>query len=285
MSSGARDEHELVNVPDRFRALGAQARREALRDLWRARGVLWSLTRRELLSRYRQSLLGVGWAVVTPLATVAVFWFLQRARLLEAPAYDLPYPVFVYAGLLPFQLFQAGVVRGATALSAAPALVSRVRFPRELLVLTALASATFDFVVGCLPLLALAAAAGVAPRWTALLAPLALLPLLLLALGLGLVLSVLNAIVRDLHRVLAPALMLCLFLTPVFYAPAVEGAGRWLALLNPLAPAVDGFRQLVFTGGLADPGLLALSAAAGLGAAIVGWHAFQVTVPRAAELV
>lgn len=282
--AGGLDE-ELVNVPDRYRALGARARRQALRELWDARGVVFALTRRELLSRYRQSLLGIGWAVLTPVATVAVFWFLQRARMLEAAAHGLPYPVFVYAGLLPFQLFQAAVVRGSTALVAAPALVSRVRFPREALVLTAAASAAFDFAIGCLPLLVLAAAYGVTPGWGAVLALLPLAALVALALGLGLVLSVVNAIVRDLPRVLAPALMLWLFLTPVFYAPVATGAGRWLQWLNPVAAPVDAFRQLAFAGRLEDPAALLLSGAVGLVALAFGWHAFQVTVPRAAELV
>ena len=276
---------EFRTIHARYRALGWQAWAEALRALWGAREVLVRMTWREVASRYRQSVLGPGWALVTPLVTIGVFAFLHRARLLDVEGLAGDPGLFVCAALLPWQLLHACLTRSTQALVAQPGLVGRVRFPREVLVLSAVASALVDFLVSLVVLGGFFLALGRAPAATALLLPLPVLGLLVLGSALGLLLSVVNAVFRDVGRLVPLAATLWLFLSPVFYPPASQGPGLWLNWLNPAAPFLANCRSLLLEGRMVLPGELAVAALVSLLLLCGGWRVFQVMAPRAAELV
>lgn len=276
---------EYVNRPDRFVSLGARAWRDGLRDLVAGREILAGLLRRDIASRYRQSLLGLGWAVLTPLAMVLVFYFLHRANLLTSGSPGAPLGLWLYVGVLAWQFFQAALTRTTTALSSQPELVNRVRFPREILVLAALGGALFDFVLGAAVLVPFFAIQGVVPAWTAVLLPLLLLLQVLFSLVLGLILAVLNGALRDLASIVPLAGLLWMFLTPVVYPPATEGFAALLSWLNPMAPIVVAWRDLAFTGTLTMPGQLAVATLLTLALLPVAWRYFQVMLPRVAETI
>lgn len=276
---------EFENVPARYRALGWRAWREALAALWGAREVLVRLTHREIAARYRQSLLGPGWALVTPLVTIGVLVFLRRAELLGVGGPGDDPGLFVCAALLPWQLLHACLTRGTQALVAQPGLVGRVRFPREVLVLSCVGSALFDYLVSLLVLAGFFLALGRAPAPTALLLPLPLLGLTVLGCALGLLLSVINAVLRDVGRLVPLGATLWLFLSPVFYPPAASGPGAWLNWLNPAAPLLANCRSLLLDGQLVLAPQLAVASLVALALLGLAWRLFQVLAPRAAELI
>jgi len=271
--------HEFVNRPNRFRAPGAF--RDALRELAKSRDAVWELIWRDVASRYRQSFLGLGWAILTPLALVLVFVYLRGVDVVNGGPTDVPYPLFLYTGLLPWQLMQAAVTRMTGCLVANPTLVTRVRFPREIVVIASMGGAVFDFVLGTIVLAGFFVWYGVAPQWTVVFAPLLLAVQMAFALGLGLVLSVLNGALRDIANMVPLGMVLWMFLTPVLYP---RGA-PWMDWINPMSPFVVAFRDLAFTGSLSTPGPLAVATIATLVLLPLAWRLFQVMLPRVAETI
>jgi lipopolysaccharide transport system permease protein len=276
---------EFVNRPDRFNALGLAAWREGLRDLVAGIEICTSLIRRDIASRYRQSLLGVGWAVLTPLAMVSVFFFLDRADLMNGGETATPKALWLYVGLLPWQFFQASLTRTTQSLTSQPQLVGRVRFPREILVFAALGGALFDFVLGLVVLALFFVGFGVLPAWTIAFVPLLLVLQLMLSAAFGMVLGVLNGALRDLGSVVPLLALLWMFLTPIVYTPAIEGPGTILNWINPMTPIIVTWRDLLLDGTVTMPLQLAVVFVVTCIALPLGWRFFHVFLPRVTESI
>ena len=219
--------------------------RSDLRELWQARELFLHLTLRDIQVRYKQTILGVGWSVFQPLATVVVFavfvgWMGRVAE--GVPDYTL----FVLAGVLPWTFFANGLSNAANSLVANERLVTKTYFPRVLLPGANVGAALFDFLVGLLVLGVWVAVAGPAPTWRLLLAPVVVFLLGLTAFGFGTLLSALVAAQRDFRHVLGFGVQLWMFATPCIYLPPdrypIGPAARdWLAL-NPAYGLVLNFR-------------------------------------------
>lgn len=270
---------EFVNRPNRFRSPGAF--RDALRELANSRDAVWQLIWRDVASRYRQSFLGLGWAILTPLALVLVFVYLRGVDVVNGGPTNVPYPLFLYTGLLSWQLMQGAVSRMTGCLVANPTLVTRVRFPREIVVLASMGGAIFDFVLGTIVLAGFFVWYGVTPEWTMLFAPLLLAVQMAFALSLGLVLSVLNGALRDIANMVPLGMTLWMFLTPVLYP---RGA-PWMDWLNPMSPFLVAFRDLAFTGQLTMVGPLIAAVVVTAVALPLSWRLFHVMLPRVAETI
>ncbi|MDP3639358.1 MAG: ABC transporter permease [Azonexus sp.] len=220
----------------------------------RHRALLRQFMRREVLGRYRGSLLGLGWAFVLPLAMLAVYTFVFAGvfRLRWPGAEEAGGVVFalrLFAGLIVFQLVAEVLGRAPTLVTAQPNLVKKVVFPLELLPFVSLGVALFHFAVSVALLLVAVLLVEQHLPVTALLAPLAILPLLPLLLGLGFLLAALGVFVRDIATIIGVGVNLLLFLSPVFYS--VESlAPRWQfwMRLNPLTPAIEDLRRTLFAG-------------------------------------
>ncbi len=240
--------------------------RADLAELWRFRELLWHLTLRDVKIRYKQTILGVGWSVAQPLATMLVFavfigWMGKVAEGVE------DYTLFVLAGVLPWTFFANSVTTAANSLVVNEKLVTKTYFPRVLLPASCVGAALFDFLVGAVLLAVWVAVAGPAPTWRLVLAPAAVVLLALTALGVGSLLSALIAAQRDFRHLLSFGMQLWMFATPSIYLPAekapVGPAVRgWLAV-NPAEGLVRNFRAAVL-GTPPDWPALALSAAVGL---------------------
>lgn len=220
----------------------------------RHRALLRQFLRREVLGRYRGSLLGLGWAFVLPLAMLAVYTFVFAGvfRLRWPGAEEsggVAFALRLFAGLIVFQLFAEVLGRAPTLVTAQPNLVKKVVFPLELLPFVSVGAALFHFAVSVALLLAAVLLIEQRLPVTALLAPLAVLPLLPLLLGLSLLLAALGVFVRDIATIVGVGINLLLFLSPVFYS--VESlAPRWQfwMRLNPLTPAIEDLRRTLFAG-------------------------------------
>lgn len=246
------------------------------------RRLIWLLIRRDISVRYRQSILGYVWAVVPPLLTVATFAFLNASRVIPIGNTRIPYVAFALWGLSVWQLF-AGCLSACTAsLVASGALVTKVNFPREALVIAALGQPVFDFCVRLLPVIAVFVWYGVMPHWGVVFVPLLLLIVTLLALGFGFVLSIANIVFRDTSNGLGMALTVGMFLTPVLYPAPVRWPFFLVNVLNPLSPFVTATQDLIAIGYISRPEMLVAACLFSFALAFGGWHAFHVTIPRVA---
>lgn len=252
-----------IRPPGRWPALG-------LGELWQARELLLFLAARDLRVRYKQTALGVGWAVLQPLLAMGVFTVVF-GQLAGLPSDGLPYPLFALAGLLPWQLFAYSLTQASQSLVAEQRLITKVYFPRLVVPLAAVLGGLADFAVAfALLLLGVAgyALAGhpVALGWGLLAVPGFVLLVLLAATAVGLWLSALNVQYRDVRYTLPFLTQLWLYASPIAYPSSlVPERWRWAFGLNPLAGAADGFRWAVAGGPPPDAGLVIASAtAAGL---------------------
>lgn len=230
-----------------------------LRELWRYRELLFFLALRDIKVRYKQTVLGVAWAVAQPLTTMAVF-ALFIGRLAGVANGVENYPLFVFAGMVAWTFFGNTVSNAANSVVANERLVTRIYFPRLVIPLATVGVGIFDLVIASLLLAALMVAYGVAPGWSVLMLPMVVLMLAVAAAGVGILLSALIVAQRDFRYVLTFGVQLWMFATPSLYLPA-ESLGPTAQTYLPLNPAyglVVAFRQ------------------AALGTAI-DWYAFGVS--------
>lgn len=217
-------------------------------ELWRARGLIALFALRDLRVRYKQAVLGVAWVVVQPVVTVLAFTVVFD-RLVDVPSGDLPYPVFALAGLLGWTYLTGCISRGSEVLVNNTALVTKVYFPRLIAPLASLLPPLVDLVIGLVLLAALSLAYGVVPGPQLLLLPVWLALLVLTALGVVCLLAALNVRYRDVRQIVAPALQILLFLSPVAYSYAtVSDSTRLLASLNPVVGVLEFGRWVLVDG-------------------------------------
>lgn len=247
--------------------------RQAVRDLWAVREVVVSLAQRDFLVRYKQTFLGVLWAVFTPLALVVVFTVLFD-RVASVATGGAPYALFAYLGLLPWTFLSTSLSQGSLSLEANRHLLNRVAFPREVFPVATVAVAAVDMLIASSVLVVLFAAYGVAPRATSVWVPLLLAVHLAFVLGLALVTSVGVVYARDLRHLVPIVLQIGLFATPVAYGmEAVPGGWRVAySVVNPMAPVIDGLRRTVLWGSAPQWDLL-VAAAVGAAAVLTGGYA------------
>lgn len=214
-----------------------------LRELWRYRELLLILTWRDVKVRYKQTVLGAAWAVLQPFATMVVF-SLFFGRVAEMPAGGMPYPLFVFAGLLPWFFFANAITSASQSVVGNQALVTKVYFPRLLIPLSAAGPHLIDLGIGFAMLLVMMLIYGVMPGATLLLTPLLILALVVAALGMGILLSALTVAYRDFRHVVPFLVQLWMFATPVVYmqVDAIGPRGRLLLPLNPAYGVIANFR-------------------------------------------
>ena len=240
-----------------WRALG-------LRELWDYQELLWFLVWRDVKVRYKQTVLGVGWAILQPVATMVVF-SLFFGRLAGVPSDSLPYPIFSFAGLVPWTFFSQGLSQSANSVVGSQNLITKVYFPRPVIPIAAVLAGLIDFVLAFVVLLAMMLAYGTVPGPEALALPLLLLLALVTALGAGLWLSALNVRYRDVRYAVPFLSQLWLFLTPIAYPSSLLGEPwRTVYGINPMAGVVDGFRWALLGTGKPPGPMLAASVLAAL---------------------
>ncbi len=213
-----------------------------LRGIWECRELLFFLAWRDLKARYAQTTIGFAWAIVQPLAMMLVFTvvFSNFAKL---PSDGVPYPLFVYAALLPWGYFSKSLDRSSFSIVVESNLISKVYFPRIIVPISATFVGLVDFAIAFLLLLMMMAFYGVMPSWEALLIPMFLLLIVLTSLAVSLWLAALFVRFRDIGAAMPLVTQMWMFATPVVYpASLVPEQWRWLYYLNPLVGVIEGFR-------------------------------------------
>ena len=226
------------------------------KDLWAHRELLYFLTWRDVKVRYKQTLLGATWALLQPLLLMLIFTFVF-GRLVGVKSEGVPYPLFAYAGLLPWMFFTNAVTNSGNSLIGNANLIKKVYFPRIIIPTAAVAAGLVELGIGFLLLIVLMFYYGVGLQLSLLLLPLLMVLVAVLALGVGMWMSALNVKYRDVRYALPFLMQVWLFASPVIYP--VPERWRWLLALNPMTGIVQGFR-VAFFGRPVDWGTLGLSA-------------------------
>lgn len=212
------------------------------RDLWAYRELLFFLTWRDIVVRYKQTVLGVAWAVIQPFFTMVVF-SIFFGRLAGVPSDDVAYPIFTYVALLPWNYFAASLGGSANSLVGNANLIRKVYFPRLVIPIASVISGLVDFAIAFIVLLGMMVYYGIWPTKAVFLLPLFLLLALVTALGVGMWFSALNVKFRDVRYIIPFLTQFWMFATPVVYPSSLlDEPWRTLYGLNPMVGVVEGFR-------------------------------------------
>ncbi|RXZ33762.1 ABC transporter permease [Oxalobacteraceae bacterium CAVE-383] len=241
-----------------------------IRELWNFRELLWILVTRDIKIRYKQTAIGILWALLQPLLTMVVFSVIF-GKLGSLPSDNVPYPVFVMTALLPWQLFAKALTQGSASMVTMGGMMGKIYFPRLIAPLSAVLSGTVDFVIALTILISMMVWYGVWPGWEILLAPLFVLLGLASAMAVALWLSAINAKYRDVQQAMPFLTQIWMFITPVIYPTSMIPHGwKWLFVLNPMVSVIDGFRWSLLGVRPPDMASLALSSLSVLVLAVSG---------------
>ena len=217
-----------------------------LRDLWAFRELLYFLTWRDVKVRYKQTELGVAWAIIQPLFTMLIFT-LFFGRLAGVPSDNVPYPIFAFTGLLAWTFFSNAITNSGNSLVGSAHLITKVYFPRMIIPGAAVAAGLVDFAIAFVILVLLMIYYGVGITLNILMFPVMVVLTTLLALGTGMWLSALNVKYRDVRYALPFMVQLWMYLSPVIYPTSFLPAKlRSLLLLNPMTGIIEGYRSALF---------------------------------------
>jgi lipopolysaccharide transport system permease protein len=254
-------------------------------DLWRYRELFTILAWRDVSVRYKQTVIGVLWAVIRPLLTAAIFTvvFGRIARLPSDKA--TPYALMVFAGMLPWSLFSGALLEGSNSLITNANLIGKVYFPRLIIPMATMATAIVDFIIGLVILAGMMVYWNVAPTWRLLMLPAFTLLALLASLGPALWIAAMNVKYRDFRYIIPFAVTIGLYLSPVGFSSALIPP-RWQLLyaVNPIVGVIDGYRWSIFGAPLFLPGV-ALSLAISLFCLWRGIRRFRITERTFADLI
>lgn len=279
MSSETKEASATVYTPASVMRSPGQLASSMLRDLRASRELAWRLTVRDISARYRQSILGILWAFILPVATAGLFVFLNRSGVLSIGATEIPYAAFALFGTVLWATFVESLNTPMSKLTGNRAMLSQVNFPREALLLTAFAQVLFGFSIRLVVLVVTFLIFGLEPTWGLLLFPLAVLMLMLLGFVIGMALTPVSLLYSDIAQGLSAIMSFWIFLTPVIYPPPEQGMLAVIIKINPVGPMLVGARDLATLGTMPDVVPYVIIAGLTIIALPVMWVYYRVSLP------
>jgi len=248
--------------------------KEIVGEQYEFRELLYQMTRRDLLLRYKQTIMGFGWAIFMPLVNTAVFSVIfTRVAPLQT---DIPYPLFAYSGLVAWNFSASSLRFAVTSLTSNSSLVTKVYFPREIFPISAVAVSTVDFAVGSTVLIAMMIYYRIVPTAAVLALPLVFAVHAVFTLAISLLLAMGNLFYRDIKYLFDIALTIWMFLTAVLYpVDQIGGLTGKVMALNPMTPILEGYRDVLLRGHIPDPSTSAIVALEALVLLVVAWVIFH----------
>ena len=254
------------------------------RELWQYRELLRFLVVRDIKVRYKQTMLGGLWAILQPFMNMVVFTIFF-GHLAKIPSDHLPYPIFVYTALLPWQFFSGGIGSSGNSLVANSHLISKVYFPRMIIPAASLGAGCLDFLIAFILLIVMMIYYGISPGIGILLFPILMTLVAVAALGVGMILAALNVAYRDFRYVIPFLIQFWLFATPVIYPVSiVPEQWRWLINLNPMAGLITGIRSSLLDLPLSWPDIW-ISGSISMGLFVIGIFYFKKMERRFADII
>ena len=258
---------------------------EDLRELWTYRELLYFFSWRDLKVRYKQTAIGVLWAIFQPFITMVVFsvFFGNFAKI---PSDNIPYPIFVYTGLLIWQFFSSALSDTSNSLIANQSILTKIYFPRLLLPISAVITKFVDFFFAAIILIGLMGYYHYLPHLSGLLIlPLLILITFLVSAGGGLFLAALNVKYRDVRYALPFFIQMLLFITPVIYPASIAGAYSWVLALNPMTGVIKAAQAAILGNAPINWSLLGISGVSGVIIFIFGFIYFKKTEQYFADII
>lgn len=245
------------------------------RELWAYRDLLWLLAGRDVKLRYKQTILGAVWVVLQPVVAALIFAVIF-GRFAKLPSDGLPYPLFVFTGMLPWNFFAGTLQRAGNSLLTDARLISKVYFPRLLIPLASTGAVLIDFAVTLLVLIGLLFYYQISPSWRLVTVPFFLLITTLTAVGVSLWLSALNVRYRDFLYAIPFLIQVWMYASPVAYATTIVPENwQWIYSLNPAVGFIEGFRWSLLGKGVLTPLMVILSSVAASILFISGLYFFR----------
>ena len=258
---------------------------EDIREVWRYKELLYFFVWRDLKVRYKQTVVGVSWAIIQPFLSMVVFSVFFGA-LIHVPSDGIPYPIFVYTGLLFWQFFSGSLGDVSNSLLSNRTIITKVYFPRLILPIASVAVQFVDFFIAAIVLVFLMFYYGFAPHLYGLfIIPLLLVIAFLAAMGGGMFLAAINVKYRDVRYVLPYFIQIMLFVTPVIYPPSIAGKYSWILAINPLTAVIKGARGALLGTEPVNWLLLSISLTAVAFIFILGLYLFKKTERYFADIV
>lgn len=284
--TGAGDERLLPDARVSVIRPASRLPRLDVAELWHYRELLWTLVWRDVVVRYKQTFLGIAWAILVP-AFTALVYVIIFGKFANFPAGSTPYPSLVVAGVLPMQYFASALTLSSLSLLSNLQLVTKVYFPRTLLPLSGVTVPLVDFVIGLPILLALIAYYDTWPSgWNVLAAPLFILLAVITVLGLGLLLSAINVRYRDVRYMIPVFLQVLPLLSGVMFAvDQIPEKWQWILSLNPMTGVISGWRWAMLDAAPPDLDKLAVGVAVALVLFLGGLAVFRASEPRFADTI
>ncbi|OUL21407.1 polysialic acid transporter [Nostoc sp. RF31YmG] len=255
------------------------------RDLLASRELAWRLMVRDISAQYRQSFFGIAWAFLPPIIMASGFTLAHDANVINIQATDLPYPAYVMFSTALWQTFVEALNGPVQAVTLAKPMLARVNFPREALILAKIGEVFFNFAIKLILIVAFFFWFHISVTWTVILAPVAIINLVLLGVFFGILLAPLGVLYQDVSRGLTLITGFWLFLTPVVYPVPKQGIFGFLVQINPVTPLLVTARELATTGVISDPYRFWLVSAISLVGLIITWVTFRLAMPFVVERV
>jgi lipopolysaccharide transport system permease protein len=225
---------------------------EIFNELKKNRWLTYQLFKRDFFALYKQSFIGVFWALIIPLVSVGTFIVLNQSGIFTIGDIDVPYPIYAILGMAFWQLFSTGLVASSNSLVSAGSMITKINFSKKSLVIASIGRSIVSFLIQFVLVAILFVFYGVAPNIAILLIPIVVIPIMVLTLGLGFILSLLNGIVRDIGNILSVLMTFFMFLTPVLYAKPTTGILATVTNYNPLYYMVSAPRELILMGTITE---------------------------------
>jgi lipopolysaccharide transport system permease protein len=249
------------------------------KDFKESRELAWRLFIRDIASQYRQSLLGIAWAFLPPLAMALVFILLQSKKVVSFGATDIPYPVFTIVGTTLWQVFSESINAPLKSVTASKAMLTKINFPREALIVSAFYQTVFGFLIKSVIIVAVLILYPVNLGIGVLFAPIAILMLILLGLAIGLLLTPIGTLYRDISSGLTVIIQFWFFITPVVYPPPQSFPYSIVTFINPVSPLLIAARDLITKGILTNTIPFLVVSVLTIFSLVFAWLIFRVALP------
>jgi lipopolysaccharide transport system permease protein len=259
--------------------------KEIFKEIKDNQWLIYQLFKRDFLSIYRQSFIGVLWAVIIPIVSVATFIILRSSQIFSMGEIDVPYPIFAILGMAFWQFFSRGVVAASQSLVSAGSMIVKINFSKKSLVIASIGQAIVAFLVQIILVLLLFIYYQYTPNIAILLVPFMLIPLFLITLGFGFILSILNGVMRDIGNILSSLMTFLMFLTPVLYARPAIGFLARITRFNPFYYLISAPRELVLQGTISEVRGYIASIIVSIFVFIIFTIIFHLTETRVAERI
>ncbi|MBW4432402.1 MAG: ABC transporter permease [Pelatocladus maniniholoensis HA4357-MV3] len=275
--------YRVVHRPESQMRRPLQLFKEMRRDLLGSRELAWRLMIRDISAKYRQSFLGIFWAIIPPILMAVGFTLAQGGGVVNIGITDLPYPAYVMFSMTLWQTFVEALNGPPQAVIAAKMMLSRINFPREALILAKLGEVFFNFGIKLILIVGLFIWFKIPVTWSVFLAPIALIHLILLGTFFGLLLAPLSALYQDFSMGLTLITGFWLFLTPVVYPVPNNGIFGTIVNLNPVTPLLVTTRELATTGVISDPKGFWIASLIAIVGLVLAWIIYRLAMPYVVE--